>query len=337
MDANSAIQHLAHAEARRFRPAYCEEDLRAAAGDGDGDGIALPYVHVRRDAHGRLVAEGHGHRGHDNEGRMGFLCEWLQRAVLPFAEGDVTGMYRVELHDSYSYLPGARAYKDALVFSRPRAARESVALLPDPYQAAGYGGLAAAAAADPVPWDRKRPVVFFAGTTTGDRDPAKNERIRACVWSLSRPADEVFMRITNVAQMTPEACRAAVPRFDQVLHRPISLPEHFDFRYQLNIAGNTCCWSRVPMILASGSLMMHLKTHADIAWYYPLMHEDEHYVGVGSIAEVPACRARCLAEDAWAREVAARGRRFRASYLTAGAAALYAAQLLGEASWLTRP
>ena len=330
MDVSDAVQHLAQAEARRVRPLSCPDELSALAEAGRG----LPYIRVRRDALGRVVAEGFGHQGHDNEGRMGFLCEWLQRSVLPFVEGDASGMYRVELHDSYSYLPNASAYENALVFARPRGAHESVALLPDPYQAEGYGGLVSAAAADGVPWEAKRPAVFFAGTTTGSRDPARNERIRACVWSLTRPPDEVFMRITNVAQMTIGACRAAVPRFDEVLHRPFSVPEHFQYKYQLNVAGNTCCWSRVPMVMASGSLLLHLKTHRDMLWYYPLLRDGEHYVGVGEIDEIPAVRARCVAQDEWCRQVVARAQRFRSAYLTKGVAALYAAHLIQEAAWL---
>ena len=280
----------------------------------------------------------HGGRGRGRERETGALVARLPRlpTALSSPSASPSAWSAAQRHATPSYLPDARAYDNALVFARPRGARESVALLPDPYQMAGYGDLVERASRDPVPWERKRDVVFFAGTTTGDRDPARNERIRACVWSLSRPAGEAFLRITNVAQMTPEACRAAVPRFDEVLHRPVAVHEHFDFKYQLNIAGNTCCWSRVPMVLASGCLLMHLRTHADALWYYPLLREDEHYVAAPSIEAIPECRRRCVAQDAWCKEVAARGRRFREAYLTRGAAARYAAELLQEAAWLAK-
>jgi len=339
MDVGEAVHHLAEGEARRVRPLARLEDLEPLVEAG----CALPYVHVRRDALGRLGADGFGHHGHDNEGRMPYLCAWLQRCVLPFVEGDATGIYRVELHDSYSYLPTAHMYDNALVFSRPRHARESVALLPDPYQAEGYGGLVSASAADDIPWSRKQPTVFFAGTTTGNRDPAKNERIKACMWSLRHPQDQVFMRITSVAQMTVERCREAVPGFDAVMHPPFSVQHHFPYRYQLNIAGNTCCWSRVPMVMASGSLLLHLKTHPDMLWYYPLLREEEHYVGVTSIdgtdgGGILSVRARCMSMgDAWAQEIVGRAHRFVRDYMSRGVASLYAARLFQEAAWLSKP
>lgn len=337
MDTFAAIRHLARAEALRgLRPITDAAELDALAEAG----MAVPRLRVARDpASGRLTATGHGHTGHDNEGRMPFLCAFMNQRVLPYvspgAQADVCGEWRVELHDSHSYLPRARqlpaTYANCMAFARPldEPAR-GASLLPDPYQMGGYGGMLGVP--DRVPWAAKRPALFFAGTTTGDRDPARNERIAACVWALRHPREHVDFRITNVAQMEPGAARAAVPEMDRVLHPPVPHEEHHRYRYQVNIAGNTACWSRVPMVLASGSVLVNLRTHADILWYYPLLREDVHLAAVGALDALPAKRAWLEANPAWCARVVADANRFVADHLSPLHAAHYTVSLLEAAA-----
>jgi Glycosyl transferase family 90 len=331
MDTQDSIAWAARAEAYRgLRPLTDDAELLELSEAG----AALPVLQVTRGSGDRLVVAGRGHEGHDNEGRMAPVCDFLQRRVLPYVEpgADVTGAYRIELHDSYSYLPRDRGvYDNALTFCRPRAAREASVVVPDPYQMAAFGGMLSVP--DTVPWAAKRPTLFFAGTTTGDRDPARNERIAACRWALqTQPRDVADFRITHVAQMTLERCRAAVPRFDELLHAPVPHADHFGYRYQVNIAGNTACWSRVPMVLASGCLLVHLRTHQDMAWYYPFLRQDEHYVGAPSVDALPTVRSWCLANDGACQQVVARASRFVNDYLSPMQAALYWVKLLEAAA-----
>ena len=394
MDAADVIAYLAASEARRVRPVRAEElrELREA-------GAALPVLTLGRDpGSGRWAASGSGAEGHDNAPRLPHLCAWLNARVLPLLEAErgapgwpalTPGHYRVELHDSYGYLPGARQLEAAsgsrqleaaarlprhdncFAFCRPRAelwggpaARADcrVALLPDPFQMDDYGGLVAAAAADPVPWERKRPALFFAGSTTGERDARSNLRVRACVgarelqlaglWPAAdaqaagvppsgAPGGAAFggppavMRITQVVQMAPAAALEREPRLRGVLGPYAPLEEHFGYRYQVNLRGNTACWSRVPMVLASRSLLLDVR-HQDACWYAPALREGTHYVGVApgartrdTLDALEEARRRCEAEGAalcgWRVREA---NRFAAGFLTSAAAAAYAAQLL---------
>ena len=207
-------------------------------------------------------------------------------------------------------------------------------LLPDPFHMGGFGGMLSVP--DRVPWASKRPTLFFAGTTTGDTDPGRNERVEACLWSLSKPREVVDFRITRVAQMSMELARARVPDFDRLLHPPVQHEEHFGYRYQVNIAGNTACWSRVPMVLASGCLLVHLSTHQDVTWYYPFLRQGEHYVGAASIGALPAVREWCLQNDAACQAMVARSNRFASDYLSSLHAALYTVNLLESASERSR-
>jgi len=341
MDLPGAVEYLARAEALRVRPITDEaelDELDAAVGRG------VPVFDVRRDARGRLAASGRLRcERHDNADRLPFMVEWLNRCVLPLVEGgggggDVTGAWRLELHDSYSYLPERAGYREVLSFGRaPDAAERRVALLPDPYHIGDFGGLLAQArrGVRAVPWASRAPSLFFAGTTTGDRDPARNERIRACVWSLGLGRPEVArMHITNVAQMSlADVERAWGPqRARGVLHAPVGVEEHWRHRFQVNIVGNTACWSRVPMVMSSGSLLVHVR-HADAAWYYPLLREREHYVAADSVDGEALLRARdfCVANDAECERIAASAAALAARLFEPSTAAAYAAVLLQEA------
>jgi hypothetical protein len=341
MDAGQAIEHLARAEARRIRP------IRRDGGDLEAveakHGRPINAIDVRRKA----VGGGSGFEAfglerepnHDNAPRLPFLVDFLNRRVLPLVDphaSGVCGLWRVELHDAYSYLPDRHRYEDVLTFGRATDAKERrVALIPDPYHMADFGGLLASASRDPVPWERKDPLLFFAGTTTGDRNPAKNARVRACVWALDRP-DVAKMHITKLAQLDPRAVLQAFPRFAETIHAPFSVDEHFRYRYQVNLAGNTACWSRLPMIMTTKSVMVHVRSPSDAMWYYPLLREGRHYVAADSESGEDLLRAHafCQANDRACRAMADEANAAARDLFHSGAAATYLAALLEESAAL---
>lgn len=334
MHIGDSIEYLAKAEGRLVRPVR-EEELDELDADL---GRKIPAFRIKRSdvrTGPGFVAEFLGRDpGHDNVGRIPYLTDFLNRRVLPMVDSsvDVTGVYRIELHDSYSYLPGRHLYKNVLSFGRTKDAFEnSVALVPDPYHMADYGGLVHTMSCDNVPWERKVPKLFFAGTTTGNRLPQLNERIKACVWSLDR-RDVADMYITKVAQIDYDHINAAFPRFAEALHVPVSPAEHFSYKYQVNIVGNTACWSRLPMIMASKSVMVHCAAEApdDSMWYYPLLREGEHYVGADSSRGGDLLRAHqyCVNNDEECRGKTSRANALARSLFHSGTAASYFATLL---------
>lgn len=331
MDVPGAIAYLASSEARRARPVRLEE---AAAG-------GLPFFDIRRrrsgGGGGGWEVRCGGHVGHDNASRLPFLCDWLSRRVLPLVDpdADISGAYRIELHDSYAYLPERRLhperYDHAFTFARPTDARETMALMPDAYQIQGLDGLLDAR--DDVPWAAKRPTLFFAGTTTGDRDPARNERIAACLWARAHaPPDVARFSITSIAQMDPDRALAAVPGLRAVMGPYVSLEEHRAHRYQVNLAGNTACWSRVPMVLASRSLLVHVR-HPDALWYYPLLRDGVHYVGVEAVPDLLKARDECEADPARCQRIVQDANRFANDVLRPRHADAYMAVLLETCAW----
>lgn len=337
MDTATAIQQLARAEARRIRPIIDAEELNELDAKV---GRPIPAISVVRGPPSAerfkaipLARDPH----HDNADRLGFLVDFLNHGVLPLVdpEADVSGTYRFELHDSYTYLPNRSAYQDVFSFGRALDAHERrVALFPDPYHIAGFGQLLDHAQADAVPWADKEPVLFFAGTTTGDRDPLKNARIRACVWSLERP-DIAVMRITKIAQMQAHAALRAQPQLANVLRQHVPVEEHWRYRYQVNIVGNTACWSRLPMVMSSRSVMVHVR-HSDVTWYYPLIREGRHFVGADSVGGADLTRAHsyCKTYDRRCRAIVEEANALARDLFVPAAAAAYAAELLQECAYV---
>jgi hypothetical protein len=349
MDTASSATYIARSEARRIKPVRDVgelDELDAVLGR------KLPAFRISASADtsigggGGLVAEPLSSRDprHDNAPRLFQLCRFLNTRVLnmiePEAAASIVGNYRVELHDSYSYLPGRRDYSNVFSFGRALDAPErDVALLPDPYHMDNFGNghLVGTASADTVRWQDKDPILFFAGTTTGDRDPALNARLRACAWA-SGNIDKARMHITNVAQMSIDDIvrRYGDPVTRAMLHEPFSIEDHFRYRYVANIVGNTACWSRVPMIMSSGSVMVHVR-HADATWYYPLLREGRHYVGADSVEGPDLTRAVsfCRTYDKQCRAMVTEANALsRELFSSSAIAATYAAELFQECGYL---
>lgn len=337
--AHDTVLCLASKEAqriRRFRDADEEETDRLAR-----ELPRTPLLHITpspgRASGAKWMVTSSGECGHPNEERMGFLREWVGARVLGTnrdSEGDPSGTFRIELHDSYSYLPRAQEYRDVLSFGRgaaPSASCARVALFPDPYQASGFGpGACMLGPRDKIPWADKRPTVVFAGSTTGCRDAVNNARIRACVWALGH-RDLTDFRISAVVQMSPHEACSRVPLLREVLAPHLSPQAHFAHKFIANIVGNTACWSRVPMVLRSNSVLLHL-THVDTAWYYPEMHAGKHYVACDSHEEILVQRRACLADDAMCARITACANEFVDRFLSVQAAEAYAGRLLYDVS-----
>ena len=315
------IQYLAQAEAKHFAPLRTDVIM---------EDIEIPRLSILKSSCGTYSVEMQGHQGHDNEGRAPLVCSFMRSSVLANVDPtiDASGVYPLELHDSYSYLaadsPEHRAkYKGALSFSKNMAHGHTIAF-PDPYQITGYGGMLGVH--DTLEFEKKRDIVLFAGTTTGSRDPLKNARINACRWAINRRPEYQFY-ITNVAQMTVDDVRSSVPECDAIFHQPISHDDHFQCKYIFNIQGNTCCWSRVPMIMNSRSLMLNLR-HADGAWYYPLMHDGQHFVNVANLDALPSTVQYCASNPAWCKHIVANANQFVKNYCGQVHAAYYAKCLI---------
>lgn len=319
-----SIHYLARAEARHYAPSrVVDTELN----------YRIPYLSIEsvpgsssESRKYRVIMN--GHRGHDNEGRADFVCSFLRTSVLPYIDPllDVSGFYPMELHDSYTYLSSDqknhKTYRGVLTFSKDMTHTGPI-LFPDTFQLSAYGGLLGTK--DVKTWETKKPSVMFAGTTTGSRDPACNDRIRACRWALETDPSRFRFKITSIAQMILDPKQLA--SLEPLMSKHITPQEQFDHRYIFNIRGNTCCWSRVPMILNSNSLMLNWR-HADGTWYYPLLHEGTHYAGIENLEDLPTLVSKCENNPGWCNFLVQNANHFVRSYCKQFHAAAYARYLL---------
>jgi hypothetical protein len=309
--------------------------------DPDEEHDTMPYFTVSRRADGGHAVEGHGHAGHDNEPRMAVMAHYLTRSVLPYIErgADVRGSYRIELHDSYSYLEpdASKDRRGSLSFSRRRADQGRVAAIPNIFQLGNHGD--ALAARDPLAWDAKDDVATFLGSTTGARDPTRNARVAAAVWALGQPAEAVRIKLSHVVQMDEARLREAVGGEDglrAILAAAEPPSELFRHKLLLDLPGNTCSWSRLPMIMASNSLAMCVQ-HGDVEWFYPLLASARAVVPLGDVRDLPRARLEALANPDQARERVRNANAFCASYMTSGAGFLFLKHFLEEVAHLRAP
>lgn len=262
---------------------------------------------------------------------MSFLCRWVGMVLSGdgIREGDPSGTFRVELHDSYSYLPRSSEYHDVLSFGRKVCGTpgSTVALFPDPYMASGFGaGGSMLGPRDQLQWGAKRATVVFAGSTTGEMDARMNARIMACVWA-SAHRQFLDFRISAIVQMGPHAACQRVPQLADVIGPHLPPSAQFRHRYIANIVGNTACWSRLPMVLRSNSLLFHVP-HGDIAWYYPELRAGVHFVECPSHQDFLSQRLSCEGDPARCSRIVAAANTFFDKFLTPEAAATYAVALL---------
>jgi hypothetical protein len=315
MDNFEAIEYLAGAQGAHLVPRRHDE---LAAG--------LPYLHVRRVDH-KWHVDGHDHVGHDNESRMLPLCWYLNTHVLPrLSHGvDVSGYYHIELHDSYTYLDRpAETYDNVLVFSKDKHHHDAV-VIPDMYQIVGYGG---SMTQDALQWHEKRDSVVGAFTTTGHRDPAKNERIACCLWSRQhRPFCNLY--ITKIAQM-PANDVLSLPGAREIVAPFIPREEQLRHKCILSIKGNTECWDNAWM-LASNSLLLK-KRHDDMCWYTPLLHDGVHFASCASEQDILDRAQYYISNPTEATWMTKNANRFVSNYLSVSHTVLYWVRLLEAAA-----
>lgn len=267
MNTSDLIAFLARNEARCASNVMCDDDCM------------FPYISIKKHQYYSYKVSGVNYAYHPNAYRMEHVCSYVRNAIAPNVDPqiDISGNYKIELHDTIQ--PRDRS-GGCFCFSKNAKDRGNYALIPDEYQMQNYHGLLSYYK-DDLTWDLKKSRALFCGTTTGNTTPSINERLKACDWASKSASSYADFYITKVAQMSRAAIVSAYPRTHGLFLKtvPIPIPTHYEYRYLVNIAGNTCCWNRLPMIMNSNSLMLNVY-NSDMCWYYPALQEGVNFVPV---------------------------------------------------------
>jgi hypothetical protein len=188
-------------------------------------------------------------------------------------------------------------------------------LIPD-YQylmTGNYCDLARGFSARRRPWEERRPVAFWRGSTTGlDADVDALPRVRLCrvARTMGPIADVGLTAVTaNFASAEPRL-RA------EGLFRDFVPNDRLDeYRVHIDIDGNSGPWTSLLGKLHSGSPVLRVTSELGFAqWYHGRLVPWEHYVPVRSdMTDLPALACQLLGDPALARRIGGAGQRFARS------------------------
>lgn len=155
-------------------------------------------------------------------------------------------------------------------------------LFPDFEAIAGYEKLSAQVISECLKkdWKYKKSVVFWRGSFTGGDFTKDNfltfPRTQAVAMSKNYPhlVDARFIDNGQISadDMAYLKSLGYVSKFSNV-------NEALNFKYLLDIDGNSCCYSRTYWILLSNSVLLKVASE-NIQWYYDLLKEGIHYIKI---------------------------------------------------------
>jgi hypothetical protein len=178
--------------------------------------------------------------------------------------------------DDYGLVPG-------LAFSDGRADRW---LIPDPVYLVenGYRRTALHYLRHDVPWRERHKIAFWRGATTGGEDIDASwellDRVRLCRIGAEHPA--LFdAGLAGVVQLN--ALDAAAVNASGLVRNFVPETQFIEYRYQIDIDGNTNSWPGLFQKLLTGSPVLKVASrHGYRQWYYDRLVPWENFVPVAS-------------------------------------------------------
>lgn len=209
--------------------------------------------------------------------RMNDITMYL-RKQLSSLQHNIQGYYNIELYDIYPKDTQLN-YDNVLCFAKLKKDKH-IPLIPDYYFIKNYNdryiNIDQIKNKD-ILWSQKKSNIIFVGSSTGDRNPMNNQRIQKCLWSLNH-RDTCHFYITEFVNMNAKQVLRDIPELCQCYStRYISLTQQHQYKYLLNIDGDTCRW--FPDVYFMNTLNFQAHSN-DMLWYYPLLKDKEHFVEV---------------------------------------------------------
>ena len=136
-----------------------------------------------------------------------------------------------------------------------------------------------------VPWEARRPVAFWRGTTTGMLRTAGDwrslERIRLCeIAAAAAQRDLMDVGVSDVVQFDQPEVVAAI-RNSGLMRDFVPWQEWDRYRYHIDIDGNGNAWSAFFYRLLSGSPVLKVESARGLVqWFYDRLVPWKNYVPV---------------------------------------------------------
>ena len=165
-----------------------------------------------------------------------------------------------------------------------------------------------------LPWDKRSPTAFWRGTTTGrPLDPKQGwrslPRVRLCEIG-AKNLDIIDAGITKIAQIADPEAEAWIA--EAGLLRPFVPPEAFQqYKYQIDIDGNTTSWPGLFIKLLTGSVVLKVPPRDGFEqWYYDRLKPWENFIPLAlDMSDLPEKVRWLRANDRVAQTIGAAGYR----------------------------
>jgi len=200
-----------------------------------------------------------------------FVCR--QNEVVNFLndcckiiDKNINLVINVGLNDTYHNNLGI------MVFSITNSNQQNI-LIPDYYSMKNYDGKLDIK--DNLLFDKKSNKAIFVGSSTGSINSRVNERLNLCNNFINN--NHIKCYISNFCQISMSDINNEYPNYRLFSSRHIPISKQLEYKYIINVDGNTCAWDRIPWILNSNSLCLKKKS-SHKCWYYDFMNKDEHFI-----------------------------------------------------------
>ncbi len=138
---------------------------------------------------------------------------------------------------------------------------------------------------DAPSWKERLPIVFWRGTTTGVRTGVSWHslpRLNLCELSNQVQHQSLFdVGVSSLAQVSKSEAKEIVEA--RYIRNFVPLSSSNQYKYQIDIDGNTNAWSALFQKLLSGSVVLKIASPHDFRqWYYDELKPWVNYVPIKS-------------------------------------------------------
>jgi hypothetical protein len=222
------------------------------------------------------------------------------------------------------------AHEQGPILCFAKKKEEQGVLMPDFEMLSGYrGNFYDTLMANAPQWSALVPKVLFRGASTGGVFRPDNwmnlPRPRACLLAKSIP-EILDAKLIKACDCDPQVQDIMIDAGIIASYMPVA--DQLRYKYQLDIDGNSCCYSRTYWILRSNCVPFKVQSN-NIQWFYKGIHPYIHYVPIASdFSDLADNYFLCEAHEEMAQAIAQAGHLFAMEELNPEAAHAYLHRVL---------
>ena len=203
-----------------------------------------------------------------DELRVNFFVDFTSQVLKHFSLNHLSFKFIANFNDG----PENDSKETRLCFARPRNSPHIC--VPDSHLGRTVSICNSLESID-KPFDQKVNKISFFGSDTGRKyKDGSVQRVNFC--QKYKNNENVIAKITNFVEQ---------PFDDSIYSRSVSIKDQLDYKYILNINGNTTSWERLIWAMNSNSFCLFLRPppHQDeISWYYHMFDLTQFFITLDS-------------------------------------------------------